>query len=398
VRTYVGIDLAETFRLADSLGLAVVMGLDVPPYRHGYDYRDSATVARIKARVREQVLRYKDEPSLLMWGIGNEVTIFAKGEQVDAIARAINEISIMIHELDGRHPTTTMCGGDFGILDAWRKCPDLDVLSPNIFGSIGEFQSTLAKVDWILDKPILVSEWSPEVYWATQNTSWGAAIELNSEEKAFSYPRHYQKYLTPDRPLMIGSCLFLWGNKQEQTHTWFSAFSEEGEATTIVDEMTQVWRGDTALANHAPLVQAIQVGPYAGNQEVFLTTGEEYRAIGYAVDADGDSLTYDWEITQNYKRNSTWGGDQEVRPRALDELCLEQRGDTLYFRAPEESDAYRLYFYARDGKGKVGITNVNFFVRHPDGLRTTQRLSSREPGPPSQPFLISEVEQHATDE
>ena len=85
-------------------GLTVAMCLPVGRERHGFDYDDEAAVARQLEFARSEVLRYKDHPALLMWIIGNEPDL---GYENPKVFDAINDISKMIHELDGYHPTTT---------------------------------------------------------------------------------------------------------------------------------------------------------------------------------------------------------------------------------------------------------------------------------------------------
>jgi beta-galactosidase/beta-glucuronidase len=54
------------------------------------------------------VLKYKDHPALLAWGIGNELNLQYKNTRV---WDAVNDISKMIHELDPNHPTSTILAG-----------------------------------------------------------------------------------------------------------------------------------------------------------------------------------------------------------------------------------------------------------------------------------------------
>lgn len=368
VRTYPGADLDAVFEVADSLGLAVIAGLDVPPARFGVDYQDASQVEKIKNQLVEQVQRYKNHPSLLMWGVGNEVNLLANDEHTLAIYRAIDEFSRIVHQLDSLHPTTYMANGPRVIPEILSTCQSLDIISVNTFRSLGELSQVLRYSEWLLDKPILISEWAPLGYWSAPANSWGAPLERNAEEKAYSIAEYYRDYLADSHPLIIGDCMFLWGQKQEQTHTWFSSFSEQGEATTIVDQMHYLWSGSYP-ENRAPLAQAIQVDTFKIKNEIFLEQGRTYQAVGYAKDDNGDSLTYDWEITPEYERHGITGGDREERPHAMPHLFEEARGDTLLFQAPDTTGAYRLYFYARDGRGKVGITNVPFYVLPPAGLQ-----------------------------
>jgi beta-galactosidase/beta-glucuronidase len=89
-------------------GLTVLMGLDVSSERHGFNYDDSVAVKKQLDRLREEILKYKDHPALLAWGIGNELNLQYKNPKV---WNAVNDISKMIHQLDPNHPTTTVLAG-----------------------------------------------------------------------------------------------------------------------------------------------------------------------------------------------------------------------------------------------------------------------------------------------
>ena len=49
--------------------------------------------------------------------------------------------------------------------------------------------------------------------------------------------------LAPNREQIVGNYVFLWGQKQERTPTWYGLFTPEGEATESVDVMTYLWTG-----------------------------------------------------------------------------------------------------------------------------------------------------------
>ena len=57
-------------------------------------------------------------------------------------------------------------------------------------------------------------------------------------------------------PNCLGSYLFLWGSKQEETHTWFSFFDDEGRESPLVGLMQELWTGRQP-ANQAPVVRQL---------------------------------------------------------------------------------------------------------------------------------------------
>ena len=60
---------------AQKLGLTVTLGLNVKTERHGFDYDNPVAVAQQKEYIRTIVLKYKDHPARLAWGIGNELNL-----------------------------------------------------------------------------------------------------------------------------------------------------------------------------------------------------------------------------------------------------------------------------------------------------------------------------------
>ena len=58
------------------------MGLDIARERHGFDYSDQAAVIAQNEAMMRDVIRLKDHPALLMWGLGNELNLRAKNDSV----------------------------------------------------------------------------------------------------------------------------------------------------------------------------------------------------------------------------------------------------------------------------------------------------------------------------
>ena len=118
------------------------MGLDVARERHGFNYSDKKAVAQQLAMIKADVLALKDHPALLMWGIGNELNLRHANPKV---WDAVNQLSEMIHQLDPNHPTTTMlAGAEPDVIQVvMKRCPDLDLLSFQLYGDINKLPQYL---------------------------------------------------------------------------------------------------------------------------------------------------------------------------------------------------------------------------------------------------------------
>ena len=103
-----GQDTRELLDTAHAHGVTVALSLAMVPERHGFDYDDPVAVAEQLAVMREEVLKYRDHPAVLVWVIGNELNHDYENPRV---YDAVNDVAEMIHELDPNHPATTTTSG-----------------------------------------------------------------------------------------------------------------------------------------------------------------------------------------------------------------------------------------------------------------------------------------------
>lgn len=345
-------------------GLMVLMGLEIGRERSGqgvgifdFDYDDPEAVAAQLERVRAEVLALKDHPALLGWGIGNELNLGATNPRV---WDAVNDISRMIHEEDPHHITTTMLAG-IGpeLVEQMRvRAPDLDVISVQSYADIINLPRYIRETG--LERPYLVTEWGATGHWEVATTPWGAPIENTSSEKADLYLSRYTSAIAPDSVLCLGSFVFLWGQKQERTPTWYGLFTDQGEKTEAVDVMHHLWTGAWP-DDRAPRVDKVMLDGRTAYDGIRLNAGAVYNAAVEASDPDGDPLTYRWLVMRE-ATDLGHGGDQEKVPEALEGLILGPNEALVTLTAPGEPGAYRLFVYVHDGNGSTGHANIPFYV------------------------------------
>lgn len=343
---------------AQKYGLTVLMGLDVARERHGFNYDDTAAVRKQLDNLRKEVLKYKDHPALLAWGIGNELNLQYKNPKV---WDAVNEISKMIHELDPDHPTCTVLAGiNKGLVDHIKaRTPDIDMLAVNTYGGLATLPRTIQASGW--NGPYMVTEWGPTGHWEGLQTPWKSSIEETSSEKALVYKTRYEYSVQRDTGKCLGSYVFLWGQKQERTPTWYGVFTENGEESEVVDVMQYLWSGKWP-ENKAPHIYSFQVNGKKAVESVYLSPGIEYPALATAMDPDMDQLSYRWELMPEPTQLSE-GGDFEARPKAIEGLITPGKEGRCTFKAPEKTGAYRLFVYITDGNNNVATANLPFYVR-----------------------------------
>lgn len=344
---------------ANRLGLTVAAGLNLAPERHGFDYKDSAQVKKQYDESIAAVQQLKNDPAILVWGIGNEME--GEGTQPE-IWKAVNDIAREIHRIDPNHPTMTVIAGagkdSIKLKEFMKYCPDVDILGINAYGGMATLIDEVRKVK--LDRPFIVTEFGPIGWWERPKTTWGAPLEQNSTEKAETYRRSYEHSVKGAGKLAFGSYAFVWGYKQERTHTWFGLLVPTAngavEKTPVVDVLSYEWTGKWPN-NRSPQISPIKTG--ADQKEV--APGSEWTASVDTKDADGDSLVYEWDVREE-THDAREGGDAEAAPPIHPEAMLSGNGATAKFRAPQQPGAYRLYVAVHDGHGGVATANVPFYV------------------------------------
>ena len=185
----------EVLNEARGNGLMVMMGLSVAKERHGFDYNDEKAVKEQFDKIKQQVLSVKDHPALLGWGIGNELNLRSTNLKV---WDAVEEIAAFIHEVDGKHPVTTMLAGiGKREVDYIREhCPSIDFISIQLYGSIEKLPELIRKAGY--SGPYLITEWGATGHWEVPATEWNAPIENTSTEKARDFKHRYESIIHAD--------------------------------------------------------------------------------------------------------------------------------------------------------------------------------------------------------
>ncbi len=358
IRTWGEGDAIAILDDAHSKGLTVLFGLWAGCERQGFDYNDTKAVESQLLRFTEVVKEYKDHPAILMWGIGNETDLFYSDFKV---WNAINDIAKMIHAVDPNHPTMTVTAGlDVAEVQLIKeRAPEIDILGINTYAQLIGIDQELRSYGW--DKPYMITEWGPNGHWEVAKTSWGAPIEQTSTEKANSYKERYNKGILRDSEMCLGSYVFLWGEKQETTPTWYGLFLEDGTETAVMDELEKSWSGK-APANRSPQISSIAMKNQKPDASVMVEPGERTDFKVVVTDADGDQLRYKWEMLPE-STDIKSGGDAESRPDAVP-MSIEgnDQSGNIRFRAPKKPGSYRLFLYVYDGKGNAATANFPFFV------------------------------------
>lgn len=345
----------EVLDKAQKNNLMVLMCLDVARERHNFDYNDEVAVQKQFERIKGEVESLKDHPALLGWAIGNELNLRAENLKV---YDAVNDISKLIHEIDPNHPTTTTLAGIKKEEIDYIKthCADIDFLSIQMYGDIVNLQLRIEEAGW--DGPYMITEWGATGHWEVQKTEWGAPIEQSSKEKFEAFIDRYNKAIISDPEDCLGSYVFLWGQKQERTPTWYGMFLDNGNITETVDAMQFLWT-DKWPENRTPSLEAFTLNDKISYDNIKLKAEQDCYASVIVMDKENDPITYHWEIMHE-STDHGHGGDHEQRPESL--LSLNNDVSKIDFKVPVNAGAYRLFVYATDNGNRSATANIPFWV------------------------------------
>src|SRR5437763_10134701 len=241
---------------AQKLGLSVTVGIWLGQERQGFKYDDPKQVTDQLERARQAILKYKDHPAVLMWGIGNEMEGYKNGDNPN-IWKAVNDIAEMAKKVDPNHPTMTVIAeiGGARVKCIHEFCPAIDAVGINSYGGFAAIPKRY--VDAGGTKAYVITEFGPAGTWEIPKTDFGAVQEPTSTEKAAFYRRSCQEGIASQPGLCLGSYAFTWGWKQEGTLTWFGMLVSDGGMTEAVETMSELWTGKPAK-NHAPTIEPLK--------------------------------------------------------------------------------------------------------------------------------------------
>ena len=353
IRTWGVAGLQSVLDEAQKQGLTVCVGIWLH-HEHdteGFDYSKPEMVKAQLEQVRQCVTRFKDHPAVLLWGIGNEM----EGEAGDKVAiwNAVEAAAKLTKELDPNHPTMTVIAeiGGQKIPGIHQYCPDIDIIGINSYGGGPSVAERYAKLNGT--KPYVITEFGPVGPWEIEKTSWGAAYEPTSTEKAASYRKTYEGSIA-NKPLCLGSYAFLWGQKQETTATWFGMFLKDGAKVSAVDTITELWTGKMPV-KLCPVISPLKL---ADKRE--FAPGESFRADLEASSPDGQPVKVRWVVQPEQVNKLTAGAEENKLPE-LTAAILQSDDHHAEVRTPEQPGGYRLFAYVRNGAG-AAVANVPFHV------------------------------------
>jgi hypothetical protein len=354
IRTWTTNGLDELLDAAHRRNLTVCAGIWLEPECSWFSYSNAEHCERQEARVVREVTAHRHHPALLFWGLGNEVegegTNTAYWKQLEVLAKAVKS-------LDPAHPTFTAVAGlqPAKIKGLNKHTPSLDFVGINTYGALMGLRGYLKKHDW--ERPWVVTEYGPRGFWESPRTAWRAPVEVTSGAKADFIRQAYTAAILPGGDCW-GSYIFLWGQKQEATSTWFGIYTDHGESTAVKDVLQELWTGRPP-AERAPDITSLS--SEVARKEI--QPGQEFQASASAMDPDGDALQWHWTLTAEHAGRDRQG--RERVPPHLPDCVVTTEGATATFRAPSQPGHYRVHLRVTDTRRRAATANFPFSVAAP---------------------------------
>jgi hypothetical protein len=347
--------LKNVFEAAARYNVSVIIGLDIPPIDTGF-YDNKKNVTDLHNAFIDIVSRYKDNSCLLAWCLGNEVALPLLSKS-RSFYEAYNKMLDTIHNVDPNHPVSTSIinvSREKIIMLKWR-IPALDFYCLNIYNSIRRIDYLLGIIKWLWDGPYLVGEWAPQGGWEAPSTVWKVPIEHSSTTKADLFYEFYTHYMPVKDPRFLGSLVFYWGHRQEDTQSWFSIFNKNGTPNEIKEVLNDCWK-DTSTLHLSPRIKSMLIDNMDGKDNVIVTSESmHHAALQMEPSKFSDTLRYKWEM---YREDWYYpkGPPSEVG------LFADSTLPNTDFRAPQKEGPYRVFITVYNSKGYFATANIPIYV------------------------------------
>jgi exo-beta-1,3-glucanase (GH17 family) len=389
IRTW-GVDDTNTPTLlnrAAQQGIKVIVGHWL---NQGADYvNDTTYKTNVKNEIVARVNALKGYQGVLLWDVGNEVILTMQNFGLSAAdvearriayAQFVNELAVAIHAADPNHPVTST--------DAWtgawpyyrNYAPALDLLAVNSYGAINTVKQ--AWIDGGYTKPYIVTEGGPDGEWEVPNDVNGVPTEPTDLQKKAQYTASWNA-IKSHPGVALGATEFHYGLENDFGGVWLNTFTG-GWHRLGYYALKQAYTGQVPT-NTPPEITSMTVG-----SQTSVPAGSQFTVGVAATDPQGDPIRYNLMFSNKHITGNT----------GLDNVRFTQTGPGQFsVTAPQQMGVWKVYVYAYDGQGNVGIEQQSFKVVAPPVSGTnvaqgkTTTASSYQPTGPSGPQLPS----YATD-
>ena len=343
---------APLFSSAAAHNIKVIAGFWL---NQGADYvNDTAYKTSTLNTIVSWVNTYKNNPAILMWDVGNEVLLTTQDhytgaaieQQRDAYAQYVNQIADAIHAADPNHPVTST--------DAWvgawpyykQYAPDLDLYALNSYGAVCG-----AKQAWIdggYTKPYIITEGGPAGEWEVPNDVNGVPEQPSEVEEGEGYTTSWN-CIEGHPGVALGGTEFNYGIENDFGGVWLNVTPGHWRQPGYY-AIKKAYTGQDS-PNTPPVISSMTVSP-----QTSVPAGGQFTVSVAASDPDGDRISYNLMLNSKYVDGSTAFGYANF---------TKTGASTFSVTAPQTLGVFKVYVYAFDGHGNVGIETRSFKVVPP---------------------------------
>jgi hypothetical protein len=361
IRTW-AVDDANTPTLLDRAaqqGIRVIVGHWL---NQGADYvNDTTYKTNVKNEIVARVNALKGHQGVLLWDVGNEVILTAQdhsypnGTTVEqervAYAQFVNEVVTAVHAADPNHPVTSTDAWQVnGLRSAWSYyktyTPALDLLAINAYGGVAGVHQTW--VDTGIAKPYLLTEGGPYGEWEVPADANGVPTEPTDLQKRDGYTASWNAIATHPG-IALGATEFHYGLENDFAGVWLNTFTG-GWRRLGYYALQQAYTGQPA-GNTPPVITGMTV-----TGATAVPAGGQFTVTTTVADPDGDPVRYAVLLGDKYV--SGGGGLRQA-------TFTEIGAGSFSVTAPQQLGVWKVYVYAYDGQGNVGIETRSFRVVPP---------------------------------
>jgi hypothetical protein len=344
---------------AGDYGLMVMMGFWLPIE---LDYvNDDLGKEALLENILYYVKEYKNNPNILLWGIGNETIVLAeldmKRNEIEiskedkearrvAFAKFLEEVCKRVHEEDPNHPVA-YAGAGFTALEYIKKyTPSLDIYGVNFYGG-----ATIAYDAWSnanVNLPYIFTEFGPLGPWEVRRDENELPVEPTEEEKADSFKNVWLDCIKANRGYNLGGFAFHLNNKvtgiEGMSPTWWG-LEYEGYKKRSYWMVRYMYTGQKP-ENYPPIIN-----DFVLNKREGLIPGDILKIKASVTDNEKDALKAKIEF-YHVDHN------EFIEKISIDNISAGIAEVTV----PNLAGIYRVYLFVRDDKGNITCANRSISV------------------------------------
>jgi hypothetical protein len=263
-------------------------------------------------------------------------------QERNAYAQFIDQVAQAIHAIDPSHPVTST--------DAWTgawvyyraNAPHLDLYAINSYGSVCHIRQAWINGGYTV--PYIVTESGPAGDWEVPKDVNGVPMEETDIQKSQAYATAW-KCITSHTGVALGATLFNYGVENDFAGVWFNLLTDH--LRRLSDFTIAQLYGGQISTNTPPVISTMTLDQATVPMKSF------FKVSANVSDPNGNKLSYQIMFCSKYIDGNT----------SLQKATFTQTGSGSFsVPAPKRVGVWKVYLYAFDGQGNVGIEALSFKV------------------------------------